>query len=62
MKNISKAKLAELRTIVPPLKLQRQFVERLATMRRLQSLQECSLTASNALFAALQYRAFRGEL
>jgi type I restriction enzyme, S subunit len=62
MKNISQKKLLEMRTIVPPLRMQQAFVERLRHVRRLKTRDDASLTQLDALFASLQHRAFRGEL
>lgn len=47
---------------VPPLKLQREFARRQATIERLKAVANVSLTKLDTLFASLQYRAFRGEL
>lgn len=62
MKNISKAKLRRVETIVPPFDLQRQFAERVELVERATRAQRASLAALDALFASLQHRAFRGEL
>lgn len=62
MKNISQKKLYGIRTIVPPLELQKQFACRVTVMKKIKSAHLASLTQLHALFAALQYRAFRGEL
>jgi len=47
---------------LPPRVLQREFVARCAASERVQATQEKSLRELDALFASLQYRAFRGEL
>ena len=46
----------------PPLSLQKKFVERLLDVEAMKASTECSLVAAQSLFAALQHRAFRGEL
>lgn len=56
--------LKELRRFVvplPPLSLQREF-GRVAGVEKLKAIQRASLAEFDALFASLQYRAFRGEL
>lgn len=47
---------------VPPLTLQDEFASRLAGVHRLRATHHASLAKLDSLFAALQYRAFRGEL
>ncbi len=47
---------------VPPRGLQQDFVDRVAAVERLKSAYVNALKNSNALFASLQHRAFRGEL
>lgn len=48
--------------LLPPLALQREFVERIAAVEKLKAAHRASLTELDALFASLQHRAFRGEL
>jgi len=48
--------------IAPPLPLQQEFARRVSAVERLRSAHQASLTRMDALFAALQHRAFRGEL
>ena len=62
MKNISQEKVFGIRTIVPPLALQRGFAGRVAAVEKLKAAQCASLAELDELFAALQHRAFRGEL
>jgi type I restriction enzyme S subunit len=62
MKNISQEKVFGIKTIVPPLSLQRDFVRRIAALKSLKTVSGVSLAELDALFASLQYRAFRGEL
>jgi len=54
--------LKELRVPVPPLELQQQFANTLVALNGLKEARRASLDLMNALFASLQYRAFRGEL
>jgi type I restriction enzyme S subunit len=58
--NIGRAK--ELRLPIPPLALQHEFTRRIEAARELKTAQKASLTDLDALFAALQHQAFRGEL
>lgn len=48
--------------ILPPLPQQELFAERLRGLETLSNWHRASLTELDALFASLQYRAFRGEL
>jgi hypothetical protein len=45
-----------------PISLQREFARRVTAVEALKMVQSASLAALDALFAALQHRAFRGEL
>lgn len=47
---------------VPPLSLQRVFAVRVDALEKLKTVHRASLATLDALFASLQYRAFRGEL
>ena len=47
---------------LPPLELQQDFARRVRAVEKLKTAQRASLAEMDALFAALQYRAFRGEL
>jgi type I restriction enzyme, S subunit len=47
---------------VPPIDLQREFARRVAAVEELKGAHRTSLAELDALFAALQHRAFRGEL
>lgn len=47
---------------VPPLPLQREFAQRFGVIERLKATHRIALVTLDALFAALQNRAFRGEL
>jgi type I restriction enzyme S subunit len=62
MKNISQEKVFGISTILPPLDLQHAFARRVAAMEKLKTAHRASLAGMGALFAALQHRAFRGEL
>jgi len=62
MKNISQEKLYGIRTLLPPLAVQQEFVRRSRAVEKLKSAQRRSLAELDALFASLQHRAFRGEL
>lgn len=62
MKNISQEKVFGIRTILPPIELQREFARRVTAVEKLKTAQRASLAELDALFAALQHRAFRGEL
>ena len=48
--------------MLPPLPLQREFARRVQAVEKLKTAQRASLAELDALFATLQYRAFRGEL
>ena len=60
--NISLTDLRDLRIPLPPLSLQRDFARRAAAVEKLKAAHRASLAEMDALFAALQHRAFRGEL
>lgn len=47
---------------VAPIDLQHEYSRRVAAVEKVRSSSRSSLTALDALFASLQYRAFRGEL
>jgi type I restriction enzyme S subunit len=47
---------------IPPIQLQQEFARRVAAVERLKTAHRASLAQLDALFATLQYRAFRGEL
>jgi type I restriction enzyme, S subunit len=62
MPNISKARLQTVPIEVPPLELQQDFARRIVAVEKLKAAHRASLAELDALFAALQHRAFRGEL
>lgn len=47
---------------VPPLDLQQDFARRVAAVKNLKTAHRASLAELDALFAALQHRAFQGDL
>jgi type I restriction enzyme, S subunit len=49
-------------TILPPLKLQKEFASAVSAIERIKSTQVLSLAKLDTLFVSLQQRAFRGEL
>jgi type I restriction enzyme S subunit len=61
-REITLTRLRELPVLIPPLELQRKFAERTDSASQLIQTSLSSLSDLDALFAALQYRAFRGEL
>jgi type I restriction enzyme S subunit len=54
--------LREFLVEIPPISLQREFANRVNAVEKLKTVQRASLVELDALFAALQHRAFRGEL
>jgi len=61
-KNLNLSMIREISIPKPPLPLQREFARRVAAVEKLKASHRESLAELDALFAALQYRAFRGEL
>ncbi len=61
-REITLGRLRELPLPVPPLVLQQEFAHRVAAVEKLKSAHRASLAQMDSLFAALQHRAFRGEL
>ena len=61
-KNLNLSMVKDICIPKPPLKLQREFARRVATIERLKAAHRASLTEMDAFFASLQYRSFRGEL
>ena len=47
---------------IPPIALQQEFAERVTAIEKLKAIQRASLAELETLFAALQHRAFQGEL
>lgn len=60
--SINMTQLRSFPLIIPPLPLQQEFANRVASVETIQLACRTSLTEMDALLAALQYRAFRGEL
>ena len=60
--SINMAQLRRCPLLMPPLDLQREFARRVASVENLKTVHRASLAELDALFAALQHRAFRGEL
>lgn len=60
--NFSGPGLRQLPMPLPPVGLQREFARRGAAVEKLKAAHRASLAELDALFASLQYRAFRGEL
>lgn len=59
---VSKGRFERILLIFPPIELQCEFSRRVTAVEKLKTSQRASLAALDALFASLQYRAFRGEL
>ncbi|MGH7873517.1 MAG: restriction endonuclease subunit S, partial [Candidatus Binatia bacterium] len=55
MKNISQEKVFGIRTILPPIELQREFARRVRAVEKLKTAQRASLAELDALFASLQH-------
>ena len=59
---ISQANLARVPVMVPEVRQQKEFEARLVSVQALRESYESQLAELDALFASIQYRAFRGEL
>ena len=62
MPGINVSKLSALQVLLPPLDLQRRFAHRLADLGAIEGQTRKALELHDSLIAALEYRAFRGEL
>lgn len=62
LNTISTSNVKETPVVVPPMSLQKQFVERVTRVERVRATNLASLAQLEALYASLQHRAFRGEL
>jgi len=62
MLNISKAKLKQLKTPLPPITLQNKFAERIQAIEAQKQQAQASLQKSEDLFSSLLQRAFKAEL
>jgi len=60
--SINMTQLRKFPLLLPPIHLQREFARRVAAVEKLKATYRASLAELDALFAALQHRAFRGEL
>jgi type I restriction enzyme S subunit len=59
---VSGSRIYPVEILVPPLALQHEFARRIAAVEKLKAVHRASLAELDALFAALQHRAFQGEL
>lgn len=59
---VSKSRFERILLPFPPLTLQRQFADRIIMLEKTKTSFQTSLAKLDALFASLQFRAFRGEL
>lgn len=62
MANINATEVQAMKIAHPPTPLQREFARRVAAIDKLKAAHRTSLVEFDTLFAALQHRAFRGEL
>ena len=62
LNGINIKQLSETIVVFPPIDLQQEFAHRIAVVEKLKTAHRTSLSELDALFASLQYRAFRGEL
>lgn len=60
--NLNLGLLADFTVLLPPKELQVEFARHIATIEELKIVQRAQLSEFDALFASIQYRAFRGEL
>jgi type I restriction enzyme S subunit len=59
---INQQNLAQIQVLLPPRAAQEEFAKRIRELDALMAIHRASLTSFISLFAALQHRAFRGEL
>lgn len=62
MANLNKTIVSQIPVTLPPLNLQQEFARCVEAVEKLKASHRASLSELDALFASLQYRAFRGEL
>lgn len=62
LKQLPVKRLKQLEIIVPPVKLQNRFTEKMQFILKQRQKEEDGTRVSSSLFASLQHRAFRGEL
>jgi type I restriction enzyme, S subunit len=60
--NINTKEISRLRIPLPPLQLQRKFIDRLSAIEQMRAMQLDSVLRLDALFESLKNRAFAGEL
>lgn len=59
---LNRSNLDRILVPLPPITLQHEFARRVAAVEKLKAAQQVSLAEMDALFAALQHRAFNGQL
>jgi type I restriction enzyme S subunit len=62
MANLNKNIILKLPIVIPPIKLQNQFAERLSLIQEQKAIAQASLVKSEELFNSLMQKAFKGEL
>lgn len=62
MANLNKNIIIKLPIVIPPIKLQNQFSERIAAIEEQKAIAQASLIKSEELFNSLLQKAFKGEL
>ncbi|MBE9237529.1 restriction endonuclease subunit S [Anabaena aphanizomenioides LEGE 00250] len=62
LNTISVSEVRATPVLLPPLSLQKEFTQRVEAVEELKKSHRASLSELDALFASLQYRAFKGEL
>ncbi|MCC4767384.1 restriction endonuclease subunit S [Methanosarcina sp. DH1] len=60
--NLNRGIVGELAVSLPPIELQHEYAQRVATVGKIKAAHKASLAELDELFTSLQYRAFRGEL
>jgi len=61
-RDLGLTRMIKIDMFLPPLTLQHEFARRVAAVKKLKTTHQASLAELDGLFAALQFRAFRGEL
>lgn len=61
-RDLGLTRMVDIDMILPPIERQREFTRRRLLVEQLKIAHRASLAELDALFAALQHRAFRGEL
>lgn len=62
MANINAKEMQSIPILIPPIKLQRDFADRLAAIGKKRDTMSASIQKAEGLFASLQHRAFSGHL